>query len=83
LGHVTDLAFDGGGVGPDIMAEATAGPFVRREQAAEHAQECGFAASIGSEESIDLAALNSKVDAVDDSAISETFGDALHVNDRF
>ena len=28
LGHVTDLAFDGSGGGTDVMAQATAGPFI-------------------------------------------------------
>jgi hypothetical protein len=58
LRHVADLALDLVGVAADVVAETGALAAVGRQQAAEHADGRGLAASVGAEKAVDGAALH-------------------------
>src|SRR5205085_6282793 len=58
LRHVTDLALDPVGVAADVVAEAGALTAIGRQQAAQHADRRGLAASVRAEAAVDAAALH-------------------------
>ena len=80
LRHVADMAFDVGLLRTHVVAEARAGTGVGGEQAAEHADEGGLAATVGAEEAVDFAAAYAEIDGVDDGLGAETLGDSGDVD---
>ena len=80
LGHVADLALDGVAVGDDVVAEANALAFVGAQQAAQHADEGGFAAAVGAEEAADFSGADLEVNVVHGGDAAEPLGHAAHVN---
>ena len=80
LRHVADMALDGVALMDDVIAQTGAAAVVSTEQPAEHADEGGLATAVRAQESEDFPLLHLKADVIDDSAISESLGHALHVN---
>src|SRR5581483_908761 len=80
--HIADAFFDFGGLAAEIEAEATAFAAVGFEQAAKHPQKRRLAATVGAEETVNLAVPHLHGDVVDDRALPEFFRDAAHVNDE-
>ena len=81
LRHVADLALDLVGLGADVVAEAGAGAFIRRQQAAQHADGGGLAGAVRPEEAVDGAALDLQRQVMDHRAAVEFFGQAVDVDD--
>ena len=80
LGHVADMALDLVGLGADVVAETGALALVGREQPAQHADGGGLAGTVGTEESVDLAALDLHREVAHDLAAAEGFGQAMDVD---
>ena len=80
LGHVADMALDLVGLGADVVAETGALALVGREQPAQHADGGGLARTVGTEESVDLAALDLHREVAHDLAAAEGFRQAMDVD---
>ena len=80
LGHVADLAFDGGAFADHIETQASSLPRIGSEEAAEHSDEGRLAAAVGAEEPVDLALANAQVDLIDDGAAVEALGHTAHID---
>src|ERR1035441_3425578 len=70
LGHVSDSTLDALGIFDDVIPQARTAAVVGDEQSAEHADEGGFPAAVGSKESVYLAASDLQVDFVHDRAMA-------------
>ena len=81
LRHVADLALDLVGLGADVVAEAGAGAFIRRQQAAQHADRGRLAGAVRAEEAVDRAALDLHREVAHHRAAVEFFGQAVHIDD--
>ena len=80
LRHVTDVALDLLVVGADVEAQRPAASAVGREQPAQHAQRGGLARAVGTEEAVDLAALDLHRQIAHDHPAVEGLGQALDVD---
>ena len=80
LGHVADLAFDGGALADDIESQASPLACIGAEEATEHPDEGRLATAVRPEETVDLALADPQVDLVHDGAGVETLGHAAHID---
>ena len=83
LCHVTDMALDFVGFGADVETEAGALPLVRREQPGEHADGGGLAGAVGTEKSVDGAALYLHGQIAHHGAAAEGFRQAVDIDGDF
>src|SRR6266550_3174818 len=72
LRHVTDVLADVFGIGADVEAFNEGGAAAERQESGEHFDDGGFAATVGAEETEDLAFFDAEADVVDGGEIAET-----------
>ena len=65
-----------------VVAQARAAAFVGAEQAAEHADERGLAAAVGTEEAADLALADLQIDVIDGRALAEPLGHSVNIDGK-
>ena len=82
LGHVANVALDRSLFGQNVITQAGSRPAIGLEQAAEHPNESGFPAAVGSQESIDLSLRDPEVNVVNGGLFTEPLGHTPHVDDR-
>src|SRR5207244_810148 len=75
-----DMALDLVGLGADVVAQARAAAFVRRQQAGEHADGRGLARAVATEEAVDGAAPHLHGEIAHDLAAVEGLGEPFHVD---
>ena len=80
LRHVADLPLDLLALPDDVVTQAGAAAFVRHQQTAQHADESGLAAAVGTEEAVDFAGAHLQIDVVHHRAIIEPFGHAFDID---
>jgi hypothetical protein len=83
LRHVADVTFDLRLLPQHIVAEASAAAGIRREQAAQHADERRLARAVWSKETVNFAATNLEIDRIHDGFVAKAFRDATHVDREF
>ena len=81
LRHVPDLQLDLVGLGADVVAEASAGPFIRRQQPAQHSDRGRLAGAVRAQEAIDRATLHLHRQVTNHRAAIEFFCQAVHIDD--
>src|SRR5439155_18663354 len=80
LRHVADVALDLARLRADVVAEAGALAFVRREQASQHADGRGLAGAVRTQKAIDRAALDLHRQVAHDLAPVERLGQTVHID---
>src|SRR6185437_1625739 len=80
LGHVAHFALDLFALGADVVAETRSRAIVGTQQAAQHADGCGLARTVGAKKSPDLAFRHLNVDMIDGDLAAELLGQPMHVD---
>jgi hypothetical protein len=80
LGHIPGQFADLWGILPDVIAEALARPFGRRQQAADHPDRGRLAGAVGTEESPDFAARHLDVDTCNGGLLAEALDQTVNVD---